>query len=426
MPSPRPQGDAASARRVHARALLKLERYKEAAQSLTRAVADFPHDFASARLLRELHSQQLAEPDTEATAALETSLRAYQRVAGAATSAYTGFRPSANWTPRRMEQLPTVDEFEVHVERREPLIISAQGAPGLDGLLGWSTQRWTGDYLLQTAGDVKVVAERVARSTRVRALSPESDPVPVLGSAVTVRRERVEFRDFLQRAYLAEHDTDWVEYLNLEGGAKAHGEDGLHHGVLGALREDVPPPTFLAGITNGSFGHTLSKAHVWMSQVPASTSSRSHMAMDPEDSLYVLVRGRQRICIVAPSEATSLRTVSPTYHTAENGLSFRGGTDPEPQVGDHVGTLEDVERDEEVREKSVVELEAGDMLFLPTGWFHQVTSVGGQHLAINYWWRPPGWQNMTRQEVTAKKALLGSLGLLESQQEPERGHGSEL
>lgn len=41
----------------------------------------------------------------------------------------------------------------------------------------------------------------------------------------------------------------------------------------------------------------------------------------------------------------------------------------------------------------VAELMAGDCLFLPAGWFHEVTSAspaeGGGHLALNYWMHPP-------------------------------------
>eukprot|EP00775_Hariotina_reticulata_P000764 gene764-1071_t len=41
-----------------------------------------------------------------------------------------------------------------------------------------------------------------------------------------------------------------------------------------------------------------------------------------------------------------------------------------------------------------VVLQAGDMLYMPAGWFHEVTSYGGGgldggHLAINYWYHPP-------------------------------------
>ena len=39
------------------------------------------------------------------------------------------------------------------------------------------------------------------------------------------------------------------------------------------------------------------------------------------------------------------------------------------------------------------ELNAGDMLYLPCGWFHEVQSFGsgeeGGHLALNYWFHPP-------------------------------------
>ena len=39
------------------------------------------------------------------------------------------------------------------------------------------------------------------------------------------------------------------------------------------------------------------------------------------------------------------------------------------------------------------ELQAGQMLYLPCGWFHEVRSYGnskdGGHLALNYWFHPP-------------------------------------
>ncbi|KAG9669036.1 Clavaminate synthase-like protein, partial [Aureobasidium melanogenum] len=46
----------------------------------------------------------------------------------------------------------------------------------------------------------------------------------------------------------------------------------------------------------------------------------------------------------------------------------------------------------------VVELKAGDMLYLPTSWFHEVTSFSDEksednvHIALNYWFHPPDAQ----------------------------------
>jgi hypothetical protein len=35
------------------------------------------------------------------------------------------------------------------------------------------------------------------------------------------------------------------------------------------------------------------------------------------------------------------------------------------------------------------EVSAGEMLYLPAGWFHEVSSHGGEHCALNYWFHPP-------------------------------------
>ncbi|CAM9284058.1 unnamed protein product [Pylaiella littoralis] len=42
-------------------------------------------------------------------------------------------------------------------------------------------------------------------------------------------------------------------------------------------------------------------------------------------------------------------------------------------------------------ESCTVEVEAGQMLYLPAGWFHEVTSVASEngHMAFNYWFHPP-------------------------------------
>lgn len=41
----------------------------------------------------------------------------------------------------------------------------------------------------------------------------------------------------------------------------------------------------------------------------------------------------------------------------------------------------------------IVDLKAGDMLYLPTSWFHEVTSFSDEgddvHIALNYWFHPP-------------------------------------
>jgi ribosomal protein L16 Arg81 hydroxylase len=56
-----------------------------------------------------------------------------------------------------------------------------------------------------------------------------------------------------------------------------------------------------------------------------------------------------------------------------------------------------------------VEIKEGDLLFLPAGWWHQVSSHEGQHIAINYWWRPPGWEGLFRFEQEILSNMLQKL-----------------
>ena len=47
-----------------------------------------------------------------------------------------------------------------------------------------------------------------------------------------------------------------------------------------------------------------------------------------------------------------------------------------------------------------ITLAAGEMLYIPCGWFHEVRSLGppgdGGHLALNYWFHPPDGDSFHR------------------------------
>ena len=44
--------------------------------------------------------------------------------------------------------------------------------------------------------------------------------------------------------------------------------------------------------------------------------------------------------------------------------------------------------------------QAGEMLYLPCGWFHDVTSFGA-HCAVNYWFQPPDRRDFRRPYTAA-------------------------
>ncbi|WFD34146.1 hypothetical protein MCUN1_000982 [Malassezia cuniculi] len=59
----------------------------------------------------------------------------------------------------------------------------------------------------------------------------------------------------------------------------------------------------------------------------------------------------------------------------------------------------------------VVELKAGEMLYLPAGWFHEVTSRGteGVHMAFNYWMHPPDGKEAAYVDAAAWKAYRAAV-----------------
>ncbi|CAI8496790.1 unnamed protein product [Hanseniaspora opuntiae] len=46
-------------------------------------------------------------------------------------------------------------------------------------------------------------------------------------------------------------------------------------------------------------------------------------------------------------------------------------------------------KDEILSQKIIIDLKPGDVLYLPAGWFHEVSSKGNYHIACNYWFVPP-------------------------------------
>lgn len=84
-----------------------------------------------------------------------------------------------------------------------------------------------------------------------------------------------------------------------------------------------------------------------------------HLHRDLQDNFLVQVFGRKRVTLVAPHHAAALNTrmVTPFLHTSD------------------VGPLEAPPKE---TEPVAVVLEAGDMLYLPAGYFHATETVGEQ------------------------------------------------
>ncbi|MEM9488708.1 MAG: cupin-like domain-containing protein [Myxococcota bacterium] len=104
---------------------------------------------------------------------------------------------------------------------------------------------------------------------------------------------------------------------------------------------------------------------------------------DRAHNLHAVFTGRKRWQLYAPNRGRQLRPVN---------LSFVWSIVSELDLAPEGGRFEDVSGDAEALPGGVapdfdIVLEAGEMLFLPYGWWHRVITLEPS-IAVNYWWWP--------------------------------------
>ncbi|XP_031287115.1 uncharacterized protein LOC116145821 isoform X2 [Pistacia vera] len=134
---------------------------------------------------------------------------------------------------------------------------------------------------------------------------------------------------------------------------------------LESLKEDIQKPAFLET-------KIIASINLWMNNAQAKSSTH----YDPHHNLLCIVAGCKQVALWPPSACPMLYPM-PIYGEASNHSSI---------------TLESPDfsmypRAECFREYSQkVILHAGDALFIPEGWFHQIDS-DDITIAVNFWWQ---------------------------------------
>ncbi|CAK0893360.1 unnamed protein product [Prorocentrum cordatum] len=114
-----------------------------------------------------------------------------------------------------------------------------------------------------------------------------------------------------------------------------------------------------------------------------------------------MVRGSKRWALFPPRQAHNLYTVGEIASVAASGVVHyvNDAYGKSSSHGTHFSLVPDVfaptdeilERFPLLREalpdRLEAELQPGELLFLPAGWFHQVHSFG-EHMSVNFWWTP--------------------------------------
>ncbi|XP_019265251.1 PREDICTED: uncharacterized protein LOC109242842 isoform X2 [Nicotiana attenuata] len=169
--------------------------------------------------------------------------------------------------------------------------------------------------------------------------------------AVSDTDQALLFGEAPQQFYLAQ-----VPILNFEN---------KEHKQLECLGEDIQTPVPLET-------KSLASVNLWMN----SMNSRSSTHYDPHHNLLCIVSGCKEVTLWPPS-ATPYLYPLPLYGEASNHSSVTL-EEPNLSVYPRAACLNGFSQK--------VVLHAGDALFIPEGWFHQVDSEAVT-IAVNFWWR---------------------------------------
>ena len=397
-------------------ALTRLGRHAEAEAILAeRVLAAQPDDYERAYdLWRAERLQDKSVPSVP----VKTASTAYRQVAASATNSYGGFDPSTDtaWSPEVFAGFPSTERLLELIHQRKPAVFNIASTqsegPGWESI-GWQVDRWRDpEYLVRAAGTVAVKMLGM----------PRNQPVGLrerYGLCGACPLDQILFSDFVRqifRANATQLDADRFDrYITLQGGA------GYTGALSGALSQDIPIPLQLQALigdetTSPWRTARLQDVNLWMGQARAHDDIDmrsdgadgtfvSQMHWDASENIYAVLQGTKNFRLIAPSVAHLLHTIAPIVRVTPRGLCEGANSTPSytraTATGhfamhgtpfDFVAAGDDpssnVERTQAIDAATVdVEVRAGQMLFVPAGWFHEVRSSGGAHMAVNFWWR---------------------------------------
>ncbi|XP_042988135.1 uncharacterized protein LOC122315900 isoform X3 [Carya illinoinensis] len=272
---------------------------------------------------------------------------------------------------QRFENLPSSIEFESLAESRNVPAVFTGCIKDWKALAKWNPSNGGLDYLQVSSSSVLLI-EWVGSCT-VEAMLTRSAPV-FYGDLRSHERVPLPFSTFLDYCKQRKQNTDCGTdgkpkddaseqiYLAQVPIMNADNEERVQ---LESLREDIEVPVFLER-------RVFASINLWMN----SAKSRSSTHYDPHHNLLCIVAGSKQVILWPPS-ASPMLYPKPIYGEASNHSSV---------------ALENPDFSIYPRAKCSIEysqrvvLQAGDALFIPEGWFHQVDS-DDLTIAINFWWQ---------------------------------------
>ena len=258
--------------------------------------------------------------------------------------------------------------------RRQPVVVRTRSLAEL----GWRTQLWNNDYLTYKAGAQEVLVQKRGGD----AYSAEDSayiPMP--------------FGDFLKQV-MAQPGGDERIYLNLQ-------TDNVIEPPLLQLLGDFTVPPYFKDLK-------LRCVNLWMGNSDKAIITPLHH--DFNDNLYVVVEGRKRFTLFPPEQAPNLYPRGQLLGVEPNGIIRYASNNGMPHLSQVDIGAPDRSRfplfEQAEAKRSDVDIEAGEMLFLPAGWFHQVSS-SGRHVAVSFFAHVPESAQLERlrARLTERRAV---------------------
>ena len=270
------------------------------------------------------------------------------------------------------------------LSRSSPRPLRLRRGCGADALeaMGWgAAQKWTVDALREKAGGESVyVMERTEGA-------PEGSALSLFGYAP--QRRLRKFGDFLRDAAAAPGGM----YLATQGLKRSVFQPPL---AGTALQEDVPLPAIVEGWPVRTVG-------IWLGVAAGGRAgSASRLHHDAFDNINCVARGRKVFRVFAPEagvptfgKRVGISAGRHRYLHDILGDAQKAGTARQLILGEHFSWI-DARVGAAAEMAAAIELDAGECIVLPRGFFHQVESFGcaacaanngteALHVAINAW-----------------------------------------
>ncbi|KAL1547193.1 hypothetical protein AAHA92_23699 [Salvia divinorum] len=282
---------------------------------------------------------------------------------------------------RRIREIPSPEEFASQIEQKNVPAVFSGCAKEWKAFTKWNVSNGGLDYLQELVGS-SIVEAMLSRSAPVfygDIRAHERVPLP-FSTFIGYCKDLLQCEDGGQDSIsqLRKHEPTGV---STQQGDFAMGEESpkqiylaqvsivntenVEKSQLECLGDDIETPAFLEN-------KILASINLWMNNA----KSRSSTHYDPHHNLLCIISGCKQVVLWPPSACPFLYPL-PVYGESSNHSAI-------PLENTNFSLYPRAKSIDEYSRK--VTLHAGDALFIPEGWFHQVDSED-LTIAVNFWWQ---------------------------------------